>query len=74
VSVSFWRRGDVQVALVRREAGRLFQIYLQTFRLFQIYLQTFPGSNSLLSSPETHLATGSGICPDGSCVLVSLTS
>ena len=31
VPVSFWRRGDVQVALARREAGRLFQIYLQTF-------------------------------------------
>jgi hypothetical protein len=28
---AFWRRGDVQVALARREAGRLFQIYLAAF-------------------------------------------
>lgn len=29
--VSFWRRDDVQVALARREIGRLLRIYLQAF-------------------------------------------
>jgi hypothetical protein len=31
VPAAFWRRDDVQVALARREVGRLFQIYLNAF-------------------------------------------